>query len=103
MEDVSSKKRENQPSASLENQSHVAFPEPQLGNHLRKPTERGKQFQIKILSQKRQTFCWNLARHMQSAYELLDTGKQLCMPENLEGLRDALDKSKEELNCAHQP
>ena len=54
--------------------------------------------QLEILSQKRQSCYRNLAKYLQSVYEALDTEIDLYA---LERLRDALDKSKEELNHAH--
>jgi uncharacterized NAD(P)/FAD-binding protein YdhS len=67
---------------------------------LRKPTEKGKAYQLEILSQKRQTYYRNLSSLTQKAYEILDAEKQISMLETLEEIRDVLDKSKEELNHA---
>ena len=93
-----SEKQENQQAASSENQNLVYFPDYEIGKRLRKPTEKGKSFQLEILSQKRQSCYRNLAKYLQSVHEALDTEIDLYA---LERLRDALDKSKEELNHAH--
>ena len=93
-----SEKQENQPATSSENQNLVYFPDYEIGKRLRKPTEKGKSFQLEILSQKRQSCYRNLAKYLQSVYEALDMEIDLYA---LERLRDALDKSKEELNHAH--
>ena len=93
-----SEKQENQPATSSENQNLVYFPDYEIGKRLRKPTEKGKSFQLEILSRKRQSYYRNFAKYLQSVYEALDTEIDLYA---LERLRDALDKSKKELNHAH--
>ena len=50
-----------------------------------------------ILSQKCQGCYRNLVRRLQSAYQVLDAETDLHA---LEGIRDTLDKAKEELNQA---
>ena len=92
-----SEKQENQPATSSENQNLVYFPDCEIGKRLRKPTEKGKSFQLEILSQKRQSCYRNLAKYLQSVYKALDTEIDLYA---LEPLRHPLDKSKEELNLA---
>ena len=59
-----SEKQENQPATSSENQNLVYFPDYEIGKRLRKPTEKGKSFQLEILSQKRQSCYRNLAKYL---------------------------------------
>ena len=90
-------KQENQQATSSENQNLVYFPDSEIGTRLRKPTEKEKTYQLEILCQKRQDCYRNLAKHLKTTYETLDAETDLT---TLEGLNDALDKSKEELNHA---
>ena len=97
LENVSTEKQENQQISSSENQNPISFPDQQFGTRLGKPTEKGREYQIVILSQKRQGCYHNLAKHLQSAYKVLDAETDLHV---LESVRDTLDKAKEELNQA---
>ncbi|CAB4035579.1 Hypothetical predicted protein, partial [Paramuricea clavata] len=85
---------------SSENQNLAYFPDQPIGTRLKKPTEKGKAYQLEILSQKRQTCYHKLSSLTQRAYEILDAENQISTLETLEDIRDVLDKSKEELNHA---
>ena len=93
-------KQENQQDTSSENQNLAYFHDQPIGTRLRKPTEKGKAYELEILSQKRQTCYRNLSSLIQKTYEILDAEKQISTVETLEDIRDVLDKSKEELNHA---
>jgi hypothetical protein len=87
-------KQENQQDTSSENQNLAYFPDQPIGTRLRKPTEKGKAYELEILSQKRQTCYRNLSSLIQKTYEILDAEKQTSTLETLEDIRDVLDKSK---------
>ena len=90
-------KQENQQATSSENQHLVYFPDSEIGTRLRKRTEKGKTYQLKLSCPKCQDCYRNLAKYLKTTYEILDAETDFT---TLERLRDALDKSKEELNHA---